>query len=433
LRALAPVRHTSDDFPQKEGATVPARSGPRRRAVIAAIPAAAVLASGGCTSPQQAEPRTLRFFTGHQAAVVEDATARIAPGPRDDPAEKGHPGAREADVTGYIDTMLGALESLQAPQAPQAPQGTNQPPMIFAGGPWSNRHTSGPDLMVRFAALDPVARIAWRKRLAAWRDQYVKGIAALDKLAGGDFTKTTRPTQDKVLATPAVSGFLSLLFEHTIEGLYSAPEYGGNRGLAGWKDIGFPGDIQPRGYTAAEVERSDGPDPVDNTGIVADVQRRRAAPGGRRRDHPLGRQGAQVLGPRLRAAVRARSGAGRRRGRLAVPLLRHRAVLRRGGAAHRRPGRRHHVPRHRDQARPPRHAVPDAAGTADALVARGGRGRHRDRPAPVPVPDGGQLDERLQRPARVQQLRVLQQLRLPGGGQAFGADPAASGAAHKGG
>jgi hypothetical protein len=244
---------------------VPARSGPRRRAVIAAIPVAAVLASSGCTSPrkpQEDAPRTPRFFTSHQAAVIQDATARIAPGPSDDPAEKGHPGAREADVTGYIDGMLGALAALNDDRPA---------PPIFAGGPWGNRHTSGPDLMARFVALDPVARIAWRKRLAAWQEQYTKGIAALDKLAGGDFTKTTRPTQDKVLATPAVSGFLSLLFEHTIEGLYSAPEYGGNRGLVGWQDIGFPGDIQPRGYTADEVERSDGPDPVAKTGVVTDV------------------------------------------------------------------------------------------------------------------------------------------------------------------
>ena len=28
-----------------------------------------------------------RFFTSHEAAVVEAATARIAPGPADDPAE----------------------------------------------------------------------------------------------------------------------------------------------------------------------------------------------------------------------------------------------------------------------------------------------------------------------------------------------------------
>jgi len=167
-------------------------------------------------------------------------------------------------VTGYIDVLLGALATLND---------DGPAPPVFAGGPWSSRHASGPDLMARFAVLDPVARIAWRRRLAAWQDQYATGIAALDKLAGGDFTKASPGKQDEILATGSVSEFLALLFEHTIEGLYAAPEYGGNRGLAGWKDIGFPGDIQPRGYTAAEVERSDGPDPVDNTGVVSDVLR----------------------------------------------------------------------------------------------------------------------------------------------------------------
>jgi Gluconate 2-dehydrogenase subunit 3 len=246
---------------------VPARSGPRRRAVIAAIPSAVVLTAAGCTSsPEPDRPQTpvLRFFTAHQAAVVQDATARIAPGPQDDPAEKGHPGAREADVTGYIDAMLGALATLDD---------DHPPPAIFAGGPWSNRHTSGPDLMARFAALDPVTKIAWRRRLAGWRRQYADGVAALDKLAGGDFTKAGPHKQDAILATPSVSAFLALLFEHTIEGLYAVPEYGGNRGLTGWHEIGFPGDVQPRGYTADEVERSDGPDPVGDTGLVADVLR----------------------------------------------------------------------------------------------------------------------------------------------------------------
>jgi len=143
--------------------------------------------------------------------------------------------------------------------------------MIFAGGPWSNRHTSGPDLMARFAALDPVAKIAWKKRLTTWQAQYARGIEALDKLAGGDFTKATKQKQDKILATQSVSTFTSLLFEHTIEGLYGAPEYGGNRGQSGWQEIGFPGDIQPRGYTADEVERSDGHDPVEQSPIIADV------------------------------------------------------------------------------------------------------------------------------------------------------------------
>jgi hypothetical protein len=125
--------------------------------------------------------------------------------------------------------------------------------------------------MAHFVALDPVAKIAWRRRLTGWQQQYRQGIAALDKLAGGDFTKASRAKQDKILTMSPASSFTSLLFEHTIEGLYAAPEYGGNRGLAGWKEIGFPGDIQPRGYTADEVSRSDGHDPVERTGIVADV------------------------------------------------------------------------------------------------------------------------------------------------------------------
>jgi gluconate 2-dehydrogenase gamma chain len=185
-----------------------------------------------------------RFFTGHQAAVVADATARIAPGPRDDPAEAGHPGAREAGVTDYIDLMLGALDG-----------GEPAAPVIFAG----------------FAQLDPVARIAWRGRLTDWRRRYTRGIEELDRLAGGDFTRAHPADQDKILASPQMSDFTSLLFEHTIEGMYANPEYGGNRGLAGWRDIGFPGDAQPRGYPADEVERCDGPDPLEETPIVADV------------------------------------------------------------------------------------------------------------------------------------------------------------------
>ncbi len=258
-----------------------------RRVVITVIPAAvasaAVLASSACTStspgaksagsPSPGSPSSpggpggpgpgLRFFSSHQAAVVEDATARIAPGPGDDPAEAGHPGAREAGVTGYIDAMLGALATIEEAGAPV--------PLIFAGGPWSNRHAAGPDYMASFIALDPVSSIAWRERLAGWQRQYTSGIATLDKLAGGDFATAAPADQDKILARSEVSTFLSLLFEHTIEGMYSVPEYGGNRGLAGWTDISYPGDSQPLGYTSDEVERSDGRAPVAVTGIVADV------------------------------------------------------------------------------------------------------------------------------------------------------------------
>ena len=226
---------------------------------------AAGLGSSGCTS-QPAAPsgsRVLRFFTDHEAAVVEDATARIAPGPGDDPAEAGHPGAREAGVTDYIDMLLGTLGALGG-----AASGT---PLVFAGGPWSNRHTSGPDYMASFIALDPVRTIAWRRRLSGWQQQYRQGVATLDKLAGGDFTKASHADQDTILASAGARTFLSLLFEHTIEGMYSVPEYGGNRGLVGWQDISYPGDSQPQGYTPEEVSRYDGRDPIEETPVVAEV------------------------------------------------------------------------------------------------------------------------------------------------------------------
>jgi hypothetical protein len=236
--------------------------GLRRRTVITVVASGAVLGTASCTSSSGTRQADWTFFTPHEAAVIQDATARIAPGPEDDPAERGHPGAREADVTHYIDTMLSALEQKAA-----------EHDKVFAGGPWSNRHTSGPDLMAMFVPLDPVSAIAWRKRLAGWQQQYRKGIASLDKLAGGNFTTVHKTAQDTILAKPANSSFLQLLFEHTVEGLYSNPEYGGNRNEAGWTDIAYPGDIQPRGYTPAQVTQSDGPDPVGKEPVVSEALR----------------------------------------------------------------------------------------------------------------------------------------------------------------
>src|SRR3984957_7852636 len=158
--------------------------GPPRRVVITGIPAAvaaaAALGSAGCTptaASTSGTGRSPRFFSRHQAAVIADATARIAPGPGDDPAEAGHPGAREAGVTGYIDAMLGALTVTEADDATHATI-AGPVPVIFAGGPWSSRHAPGPDPMASFVALDPVSRIAWRKRLTGWGGRKPTGIAA---------------------------------------------------------------------------------------------------------------------------------------------------------------------------------------------------------------------------------------------------------------
>jgi hypothetical protein len=64
---------------------------------------------------------------------------------------------------------------------------------------------------------------------------------------------------DEILAQDP-AGFMTLLFSHAIEGMYSAPEYGGNSHLVGWHEISWVGDRQPLGFTDAEVTLSDGPD-----------------------------------------------------------------------------------------------------------------------------------------------------------------------------
>ncbi|HWE56481.1 MAG TPA: gluconate 2-dehydrogenase subunit 3 family protein [Acidimicrobiales bacterium] len=187
----------------------------------------------------------------HEQKVIEEATARLVPGPRDDPLEAGHPGAREAGVTNYISTMLAAASW--------------NPPHVFAGGPFSDRAGHATDDMAQFLPLNPGMQANWQRRLVALRKVYAEGIASYDHMAqvkgAGQFVHLAPDQMDVVLATnPAVpglpagyAGFTDLLFEHTIEGMYCVPEYGGNAGLVGWHDIGFAGDVQPRGYTAAEV------------------------------------------------------------------------------------------------------------------------------------------------------------------------------------
>lgn len=198
-----------------------------------------------------------RFFSPHEAAVITEAVARLVPGPEDDPAERDSPGAREADVPRYLDTLLSALES--------------DPERIHMAGPWSDRHGGEADHMAQPVPLSQVQRSAWTQRLTEWRQTYREGVGLLDTLADGDFAGASRDVKDRVLASQDATRFVDVLFGHTIEGMYAAPEYGGNRDLAGWRDIGFPGDVQPIGYTAEQVADSDGPDPLELTGAVDDT------------------------------------------------------------------------------------------------------------------------------------------------------------------
>lgn len=43
------------------------------------------------------------------------------------------------------------------------------------------------------------------------------------------------------LAVPIAEAFFSLLVQNSREGFFSDPVHGGNKGMVGWTQIGFPG------------------------------------------------------------------------------------------------------------------------------------------------------------------------------------------------
>jgi hypothetical protein len=181
-----------------------------------------------------------------QLRVLEAALDRLIPPDEPSPGEHS-PGAAACGVAGYVDQLLGAF--------------TFDPPRIWTGGPFSGRAggEAGFDRWLQLGALD---ELAWRTRIEGsrgiparefngpvrgWQQIYTDGLEAL----GADFADLGDDEQDARLS--AAGELTSVLYLHACEGMYGAPEYGGNRDLSGWRAIGYAGDVQPRGWTDDEV------------------------------------------------------------------------------------------------------------------------------------------------------------------------------------
>ena len=200
------------------------------------------------------------FFDSQQIETLRALCGRLIPGPPEDP----DPGALEAGVPEYIDLLLGAFQTTPVP--------------IFAGGPFSMRHGGGHNDFLDFLPLDAIEERTWRTRIegsqglperewngpvVGWQESYTRGLRLLEEAADrwgcGRFAEAS-PRRSRWLlrmATGELSDFVDLVFQHTVEGMYGAPEYGGNRNGVGWSYTRWPGDRQPLTYSNREVSEID--------------------------------------------------------------------------------------------------------------------------------------------------------------------------------
>ncbi|MFD1561404.1 gluconate 2-dehydrogenase subunit 3 family protein [Paraburkholderia silviterrae] len=170
------------------------------------------------SAPQAQAVYKPRFFDAREWAFLHAAVDRLIP------ADSEGPGALEAGVPEFIDRQMdtpyahGALWYMQAP---------------FQQG---------------------VPELGYQLKLVP-RDIYRLGIAAVNaycnKAYGKPFDALDASKRDTVLgaleagkveldSVPA-SAFFGQLLQNTREGYFCDPIHGGNKNLAAWKMIGFPG------------------------------------------------------------------------------------------------------------------------------------------------------------------------------------------------
>jgi gluconate 2-dehydrogenase gamma chain len=91
--------------------------------------------------------------------------------------------------------------------------------------------------------------------LASSRQTYAAGLAAVEQYArtskGASFVRLSPADQDAVLTdlesnaatgfTPNSNDFFELVRNHTIQGMFCDPYYGGNANFCGWDLLGYPG------------------------------------------------------------------------------------------------------------------------------------------------------------------------------------------------
>lgn len=171
--------------------------------------------------PRPVNPMGWYFLTPHEAATVEAIVDRLIP------ADHLSVGGKDAGCAVFIDRQLAGSFGKASRLYMKGPFAKGLPTQGYQGSLTpAERYRDG------LRALDDYARGAHAKVFAQLsadqQDEILEGLESGKielKLAQGLGTR----------------GFFDLVLQNTMEGFFADPLYGGNKGLAGWKMVGFPG------------------------------------------------------------------------------------------------------------------------------------------------------------------------------------------------
>lgn len=163
-------------------------------------------------------PGQWHFFSAEEGAMVEALVDRLIPPDADTP------GGKDAGCAVFIDRQLAGPygRSSRSYMRPPFRDGTE------SQGPQSPL-TPADRYRMSLAALDAHCQAAFGRGLPALSPD------AQDKLIHG-LENNSLPMQG-----PSARAFFELLLKDTRYGFFADPIYGGNRGMAAWRMIGFPG------------------------------------------------------------------------------------------------------------------------------------------------------------------------------------------------
>lgn len=154
-------------------------------------------------SEPAAEPQSgWRFMTDEEAGTVEAVTARIVP------SEPGLPGAREAQVVRFIDRALS--------------ESSAELGAAYRTGLSELEARCQREHGVSFAALEEGVQ-----------DRVLLDIDTPPIL--------TNPLGGEEAIAHGLRTFFAIVREHTVQGMFCDPVYGGNHEAVGWRLVGFPG------------------------------------------------------------------------------------------------------------------------------------------------------------------------------------------------